>query len=178
MAFVKFNDEVFYTDDKIVTVRAGDIGVLKRLARDTPRKRSRLCTHRHVDDAVHEMLIVHEKDTYVRPHKHLGKTESFHVIQGEMDVIVFDDEGTITDVIEMGEYHSDKVFYYRLDGPRFHTVLVKSEVIVFHETTSGPFRREETLFAEWSPADSDADAVCRFVEDLKARARLMSGGRT
>ena len=57
-----------------------------------PRQRARYCTHSLVDDEVHEMVIYHKEGTYIRPHKHIGKTESFHLIDGEADVVFFDDE--------------------------------------------------------------------------------------
>lgn len=166
MKFKKFNDEVFYSGDSIVKVSRGDIYQLKQLARQTPRKRSRLCTHKGVESSLHEMLIIHEKDTYIRPHKHLRKSESFHVIKGKGDVVIFSENGAVLDLIEMSDYGQGRVFYYRLSEPLFHTVIVKSEVLVFHETTNGPFRREDMVFAEWSPNDNEEDAVHRFLKNL------------
>jgi len=162
--FRKFNDEVFYSRDSIVKVRRDDIYQLKQFARQTPRKRSRLCTHKDIESSLHEMLILHEKDTYIRPHKHLGKSESFHVIEGKADVIIFGEDGAVLDLIEMSSYSGGEVFYYRLSEPLFHTVIIRSEVVVFHETTNGPFRREDMVFAEWSPRDNEVDATDRFLE--------------
>ena len=76
------NPEVYYSDDAIVAVDDATIAELKRLAAQNPRLRSRLCTHPDPSDGLHEMLIVHHREAYVRPHKHLGKPESFHVIEG------------------------------------------------------------------------------------------------
>src|SRR4051812_15824469 len=82
MAIIKFNDEVLYSDDLIVQVERPEIEQLKKAALLNPRRRIRLCAHRNVDSTLHEMLIVHTANTYVRPHKHLNKIESFHVIEG------------------------------------------------------------------------------------------------
>ena len=169
MNLIKINDEVFYSSGGIVKVRKAEINQLKQFARKASCRRSRLCTHKDTSSLLHEMLIVHEKDIYVRPHKHLEKSELFHVIKGEVDIVVFDDEGRILDVIEMGDYASGKVFYYRLSEPFFHTVLVKSTVVVFHETTNGPFRREDTVFAEWSPDDRNTEAMQQFLKNLKRK---------
>ena len=35
------------------------------------------------------MVIFHRKNTYIRPHKHLMKTESYLVLEGEIDIILF-----------------------------------------------------------------------------------------
>ena len=50
------------------------------MAKRTNRKRIRICAHPSSKNAVHDMLIVHFRDTYVRPHKHLNKDETFHLI--------------------------------------------------------------------------------------------------
>jgi cupin fold WbuC family metalloprotein len=161
--------EVLYAAEPIVTVDAATIEALKRGAAVNPRGRIRLCAHRSVADSVHEMLIVHTRDTYVRPHKHLDKCESFHVIEGDVDVVLFDEAGGITDVIAMGSLQSGRRFYYRIADPLYHTLLIRSDVLVFHETTPGPFRREQTVFAPWAPEDGDAQAVGRFLASVETR---------
>ena len=59
MQYKVFNDEVYYTDEDIIKVSQADIALLKEKAMQNPRERVRLCSHRDVDDVVHEMLIVH-----------------------------------------------------------------------------------------------------------------------
>ena len=162
--------EVLYSLDQIVTVDQTFLDQLKRDALKNPRQRIRLCAHRSVDDRVHEMIIVHTRDTYVRPHRHIGKNESFHVIDGLVDVVVFDDAGDVTGVIPMGPVGSGKTFFYRIADPLYHTLLIRSDVIVFHEATTGPFRREETSFAPWAPDDSDPAAVAAYMQSVNARA--------
>lgn len=161
--------EVRYATDTVVLVDGRDVAALKAEALRNPRQRIRLCAHENVDSALHEMIIVHSRDTYVRPHKHFGKSESFHVIEGEVDVVLFDDDGGVTEVIQMGDARSGRPFFYRIATPIFHTLLIRSEVLVFHETTGGPFRRADTSFAPWAPADGDAVAVGGFIEKLEAR---------
>ncbi len=157
---------VFNQDDVIVVDRA-KIDELKARSLTADRQVFRLCLHPNPEAGLHEMLIVHQKDAYVKPHKHFAKSESFHVIEGELDVFLFDDSGAITRKIELGEYRSGKPFCYRLSAPVFHTVLPKSAQVVFHETTDGPFKREETLFSAWSPEEKDTAAVQRFLAGLK-----------
>ena len=166
MNFVKLNDEVLYSADRIVRVSQEDIEFLKSAARKNKRERIRLCGHRSTDDTVHEMLIVHTRATYVRPHKHFGKSESFHVIEGTADIVVFDDLGSVVDVVPMGLGGTGRNFFYRLSEPAFHTLLITSDYFVFHETTSGPFKREETHFAPWAPDEADETSVRKFVDGL------------
>ena len=169
MKFDEFNEEVFFTTETITCVGSAEIDFLKERARGNRRQRARLCAHRGADEVVHEMLIVHARDCYVRPHKHRQKSESFHVIEGELQVVIFDDAGQVVRVIRMGEFGSGGVFYYRLDEGLFHTVIPVSNWVVFHETTKGPFDRAETIFAEWAPTDEQLEEQQVFLQQLKGQ---------
>lgn len=174
----KVAPEVFYADEPVVRVAAEDVTALVAEADPMPRRRTRLCTHRSAEDRLHEMLIVHHRDAYVRAHQHLGKAESMHIISGETDLILYDDQGTVTEVIAMGDFASGKPFYYRMSDAIFHSLIIRSEWLVFHEVTSGPLRREESRFAPWAPADEDAAAVAAFLASVEEQLRrLRAAGR-
>jgi len=176
MRLKKKSNEVYQADEPIVAIGGAEIELLKQSAGQSPMKRSRICAHRQSADALHEMLIVLERGSYIRPHRHLGKSESFHFIEGEADVLIFDDKGAIADVIQMGPQASGRSFFYRLADPLFHTLIIRSERVVFHETTNGPFRKEDTIFALWSPADKDKTSVEQYLKLLiEASARFLAG---
>ena len=155
--------EVFYADEVVVRVDRED--VTSPVAWDDPilRRRKRLCMHRSAEDRLHEMLIVHHREASVRSYRHLGKAESMHIVQDETDLVLFEDAGNVTEVIGMGEFRSGRPFYYRISEPIYHSLVIRSEWLVFHEVTSGPLRREESEFAPWAPADDDAPAVQVFL---------------
>jgi len=166
------SDEVLYPDDPVVTLQWADLEEMKARAQRNPRKRIRFCSHRSPDDALHEMFIIHTDETHVRPHKHLGKAESFSVLEGAVDVILFDDDGEVTDVFPMGIRGSSKPFYYRLADPIYHTLHIKTPFLVFHEVTSGPFVREQSQFAPWAREQLDVKPYASadtetFVKALK-----------
>ena len=160
------NNEVLYTNTPTTSINCADVHLFKDLANENERQRVRLCTHLDSTDAVHEMMIIHVKGTYVPPHKHLGKSESIHIIEGIADLILFDDYGQPARLIHMGNYASGKNFYFRMNEPIFHTILIRSETLVFHESTKGPFERSDTEFAVWAPAASDITAVDCYMAKL------------
>ena len=162
--------DVFVATEPIAAVDCRDIDFLCERVEATPRRRIRLCAHQDVGDALHEMLIVLDRDTYIRPHKHLNKVESLHVIQGSADAIFFDEEGKIIQVIPLGEYGSGRRFYYRVNTPVYHTLVLRSKVFVFHETTQGPLVRSDTVFAPWSPEETDPAAACAYMDRLAGEA--------
>jgi cupin fold WbuC family metalloprotein len=161
------NEEVTFATEAVVKIGQEEIAALKRSSGTNARKRMRFCAHRDTDDQLHEMLIALACGTYIRPHKHLSKSESFHIIEGEVDVVLFDEAGTATDVIRMGDYQSGRTFYYRLSEPCYHTLLIRSETLVLHETTNGPFKPSDTTFAPWAPDESDPVSVADFMNHLE-----------
>jgi cupin fold WbuC family metalloprotein len=162
----RINEEVLYATSDPFNLGQSDIDRLKSMAGETARQRSRLCTHKDAGDGLHEMFIVHTRGAYVRPHRHLGKIEAFYMLEGALDMVVFNTDGDITSVIEMGAYGSGLPFYHRIDGPLSHTMLIKSEQVVFHEVTSGPFVRADTEFPAWAPEESDQREVELFLDGL------------
>ena len=174
MKTVEINEEVLYVTDDIVEVTADDIAWLKQKASSNARKRIRICAHRDVVDRSHEMLIVHTKGVYTRPQKHLTTAESFHVVEGVADVVIFTDTGDIERVVPMGEYGSGRALFCRIDRPLFHSLIVRSDYFVFKETKNGPYRPEESVFASWSPEEGHVEAVREFM----VRLRKAVDGRT
>jgi cupin fold WbuC family metalloprotein len=167
MKYTTVNEEVLVSLDPVTRVDHRDIAWLKARAAKNQRKTVRLCAHRSVDDPVHEMLIVHSKGARVRPHKHPNKSESFHIIEGKLDIVVFDDSGGVVDVINMGDYPSGERFFWRLSESYYHTVIPRSDVVVFHETTNGPFERSTSnVGAPWSPEETDLAGLERYLAEL------------
>jgi cupin fold WbuC family metalloprotein len=161
------DEETIFVEDRIVRVTPADLRSLKERCLQNRRKRIRLCVHPSLDDRIHEMLIILSRETYIRPHIHQGKSESFHMIEGSLDVVVFDEHGNILDVVELGDCATDRTLFYRLSDPHYHMPLIRSEIVLFHETTNGPFRREDSLFAPWAPDESDKKEARTFMEKLE-----------
>lgn len=171
MTLIKQNEHVFLTDDSFTRIDRKDIEFLKKQSKLTNRKRARICAHKENDDIVHEMLIAFHSDSYIHPHKHVNKTESFHILEGVVDIIIFDDEGEIRDVIELGEPESGKAFFYRLTNDMFHTLLIKTEYLVLHEVTNGPFDRSQTILADFAPDKDNVKEVSEYTSKLKSLIR-------
>lgn len=138
--------EVLYGTAELVSLSLSDLEELKDLALKNHRKRARICTHHGPGDLLHEMFIVHTRETVIPVHKHLDRTESLTVLHGRVDLVLFHDDGKIRETVAMGEIGSGLPFYYRLSDPIFHTLRVRSPLLVFFEATTGPFRKDGTVF--------------------------------
>jgi cupin fold WbuC family metalloprotein len=174
MPFKKISAEVCVSDEDIVKVGPTEIALLKQSLEMAPRGRVRLCAHSSPSDRLHEMIIALAQSTYVRPHKHANKSESFHVISGLADITMLDNQGNIIEVIPLGEPGSGRPFFYRLQRPIFHTLLIRSEVFIIHEVTNGPFAAEDTVFADWAPDEGDDAAAKAYIRALSASVAQLS----
>lgn len=161
------SSEVCLSNQDIISMRYSNIDELKKIADQNFRRRVRFCSHSSASEPVHEMVIVHPQYAYVRPHKHLGKSESMLVMEGEVDYIIFDDTGNLKNLVSMGDYRSGKPFYQSIRTDLYHTLIIHSPWLVFLETTKGPFLREDTIFAPWSPDDSDSSSIKAFLNRYK-----------
>ena len=144
---------VFNNEADILTVGADWVSRLKTEASLAPRRRARLCMHQSTEDSVQEMVIVFCQDALVRPHRSLDKTESIHVVEGELKMIFFDDQGSVTQRFDMGPVSSGKTFVTRLSASPWYAYVPLTDFLVLHETTRGPFDSSGSAFPEWAPED-------------------------
>ena len=160
------SDEVFLSTQRLFSISKSDIQNLVEIAKSTKRNRVRYCSHNDALEVVQEMFIVHPFEAYVRPHKHIDKIESILVLDGEVDYVIFEDNGEVKEVVSMGDYRSGKSFYQSVRADYYHTLLIRSEWLVFLEITKGPFNKNETIFSEWSPQEEDIVKVKEFQQQL------------
>jgi cupin fold WbuC family metalloprotein len=160
----KINDEVFLATDEIVRLDYRAVEFIKEKAASNLRGRARICAHKDAQDRLHEMVIAIRSDSYIRPHRHHNKVESFHLIEGCADIAILSDEGTILDVVKLSKDHC---FYYRLDTSHYHTLIIHSPILVIHEITNGPFDVSAADFALFSPADHDKTKSDEYMLALK-----------
>lgn len=112
------------------------------------------------------MLIVASSESYIRPSKHLGKDESTHIVEGAADLVFFDENGAVTQVVPLGDLSSGRRFYCRIPAALYHALLIRSPLLVFHEATHGPFQKSDTVFPSWAPAEEDSAAVQEYMASL------------
>jgi cupin fold WbuC family metalloprotein len=167
---------IYYAAEPVV-VSAATIAFLKERAAANPRKRSALCTHPSATAAQHDMLMVQHRSCYGRPHWHLGRSEAFHVLEGEVVLAIYAASGKLIDAMRMSSPGSGAPFYYRVPAETIHGTIIHSEWLVFHETTLGPFDRSTTAFPTWAPDGSDAAATAAFVRATSSAVDALLAAR-
>jgi cupin fold WbuC family metalloprotein len=175
MTLIRQSPDLYLAAGPICTIGAEDVALIKAAAMESPKGRARIIAHPSVDDALHEMVIALRSDSYIRPHKHPGKSEAFHLIEGAVDVVVFDDCGEIREVVRLAAGNGSGAFYYRMSTPFFHTLLIRSNILVVHEITNGPFVPGGAVFAAFAPEEGNGAAASRYLDQLDRRVRAAAG---
>jgi cupin fold WbuC family metalloprotein len=159
---------IFYASRPFALFDSVIVGFLKERANVDPKRRARVCAHPSPDADQHDMLIVSCRDTYVAPHRHRSKSESFHIAEGEATLLLFSDDGAQVERIRMGPLGSGRPFLYRMPSRQYHSLSIDSEQLVFVESTKGPFRPEDMENAPWAPDPRDVQAGLAFIAGLRA----------
>ena len=148
-------------------VSAKQLSALSDEAKNSKRKRSHLNTHPGPDAAVQRLFIAMEPDTYIRPHRHpqAEKWEFFVLINGEIDVIIFDDSGAVSDRIELS---STAMRTVELEPNTWHSYVCKKRGSVALEVKEGAYITTAAGdFANWAPAE-DADGAEEYLAWLNS----------
>ncbi len=169
---IRKSAEVYVTPGPIASIGAEEVEFLRREAAGSPKGRVRINIHPDNADLLHEMIIAIRPDSYIRPHKHPGKSEAFHVVYGEVDIVVFKDDGSILEIVPLAASGAGKAFYYRMSKPYFHTLLIRSDILVVHEITNGPFVKDGSVFGTFAPGeDAESGVIRAWQDELTDRAR-------
>jgi len=124
----------------------------------------RICLHDGPDAAFHEMINLEHRGKYYRPHQHISKGESYHVIEGSMGAFIFDESG---EVLDANLLTPEKNFLYRVGVGSFHAVMPVSDLLIYHESKPGPFLRQgDSIFPDWAPDGDDPEEVAAFNKKL------------
>jgi cupin fold WbuC family metalloprotein len=169
---IKKSTEVYMAPGPIASIGPDEIAFLRREVAENAKGRVRINLHPENADTLHEMFIAIRPDSYIRPHKHPNKSEAFHIVYGEVDIVVFEDDGSIKEIVPLAASGGKKAFYYRMSQPYFHTLIIRSDLLVVHEITNGPFIKDGTLFGSFAPHEDDGlDAITAWQNQLAERAR-------
>jgi len=142
---------VYHNTDSILVVWEDWLSLLKKEATDAPRSRARLCLHESAEDSIQEMIIVFCRDAQIKPHRTMGKSESLSVIEGELRMLMFDDDGNVTSTTDMGPPASGKPFITRLSSGPWYTYVPLTDHLVILEYSQGPFDASASESPAWAP---------------------------
>lgn len=139
-------------------------------ARVNPRLRQHHNIHESYDEPCQRLLNAMEPGSYIQPHRHLlcPKIELFFVVRGLMALIIFSDDGAITNIHPLSA--TGDTVGMEIPPGVWHSLVSLEKGSVFLEVKPGPF---EPLTgkdrAPWAPAEGTAEAA-RYLDELTAMA--------
>jgi cupin fold WbuC family metalloprotein len=134
-------------------------------ATSSPRGRTHFNIHSSPADPVQRFIVVANRQSYVRPHRHLSKAELALVLRGQIDVVTFDEHGRVTARHIVGGNTGS--FGYETPRETWHTLIPGADGTSFLEIKEGPYDPATVVeFASWAPAEGDR-AVPGFMEWLR-----------
>lgn len=118
----------------------------------TERRRLNYNIHESLSDPIQRLFVAAGLNSYFRPHFHPGKSEFAIVLQGQFDILLFDEEGVVTERVSAGP--GADIFALEIPADCYHTWLPMAEPSVFFEVKQGPYDPSTSLtFAPWSPEE-------------------------
>lgn len=133
---------------------------LSEKARSASRLRMNHNFHLSGQASCHRLLNAIEPGSYIMPHRHLdpNKDETFVIIRGKLGVIIFDDNGNITETALLVAGTDQSVA--NILNARYHTAVSLQPGTIFFEAKSGPYLPlSEQEKAGWAPLDNDNNAL-------------------
>jgi cupin fold WbuC family metalloprotein len=131
----------------------------------SPRKRAHHNVHASSDDRVQRFFVAADRGTYIRPHRHLTRSELAIAVRGRFDVVVFDESGRVIERGAVGE--GTPGLGYETSLGTWHTLIAQSDGSTFLEIKEGPYDPKTAAeFAPWAPPEGDP-AVGAYLDWLR-----------
>ena len=70
------------------------------------------------------------------------------ILQGSANLIIFDGKGNIKKKVLLSD-RKNGINFYRMNKSMFHSLIVKSKYLIFHELTKGTFIKKNMIIAKW-----------------------------
>jgi len=144
---------------------------LKQLAQVAGQVNVRLCLHQSPVADFHDMLILEwPQRRYYRPHRHLNKAETIHLIEGDAAALIFDDNGELQNGYRLSNGENSLL---RIGDACWHALLPLSQPVLYHEAKKGPFLgAADAEYPSWAPDGSNAQQATDYLQQLQRRAGL------
>jgi len=123
---------------------------------------------------LHEMLIVLTAATYVRPHRHHKKSESFMSVEGALSVVVLDDGWAGARAHPAGRVRLGEAILLPLAEAGLPHDHGRDALGRHSETDHGPFDRADRSTRSGRPSEEEEEAGRRLPADTGRRTRSVS----
>ncbi|MDE5710565.1 WbuC family cupin fold metalloprotein [Bacteroides sp.] len=134
-------------------------------AKESDRLRMNYNFHETMDAPVHRMLNALEPGTYLPPHRHSDKEETYLVLRGSLLAFFYDEKGNVTEKVCLNPLEGR----YGLEIPSgvWHSIIALESGTVIFEIKKGPYQPlSPEDMASWAPASDDVESVKAFMKRM------------
>lgn len=159
----------WFSKSDTIGITAGLLSEMKAVAQKLNAD-LRVCLHKNPEAAYHDMIILQHRKNFYRPHKHLNKGETWHILEGRLASFVFDENGGIADARCLSP---NSTFLYRIGNDKYHVGIPISDIVIFHESKPGPFlASSDSIFPNWAPDGSNDKQAQDYRDSLLNKLTL------
>ena len=159
-------------ENDILEIGNRDLNLIRNDKQTDQRFCNRLCAHTDSDALLHQMIISHDKDTYIEPHRVKNSGEgSYLILEGALILFTFSDSGSPERAIRLSSYDQNESFLCWLPSLKFRTQIFLENTI-FIETRLGPFRESEKEIASWAPNKNNIELTKDYLRSLSKHSEV------
>ena len=132
---------------------------LSEQAQASDRKRAHFNLHKSLDEDIHRLCMGAEPGTFIRPHRHFDcdKWELFSILRGKIVVLLFADDGTVLNRVEMTAGGDNCVI--EIPANCWHAFASMESGSIVMEVKRGPY--QPPVADDWlagTPSEGEAGA--------------------
>ncbi|MDR0895494.1 MAG: WbuC family cupin fold metalloprotein [Prevotellaceae bacterium] len=136
-----------------------------RQAQASPRLRMNYNLHESLSAPIQRLLNALEPDTYLPPHRHPDKTETYLMVRGSLLAFFYDDQGNVTEWAHLS--HAAENYGLEIPANTWHSIISLEPGTIIFEVKAGPYLPlAPNDIPAWAPANTPA-SIAEF------RAKLM-----
>lgn len=134
----------------------------------SPRRRSNFNVHTSYSDRVQKLFIHIQANSYIRPHRHVAsaKNEFFIVVSGSVRVVIFNNDGGVTEVVNLGE--ESQWFACEITPYEWHTVICTGKEAIIFEVKEGPFDAKKAKEFPYGAPEEGSQIATTYMEQIRA----------
>lgn len=143
-------------------ITPAQLAELAQQAEQAPRRRAHRLLHQSHAEVVQRLLIAVASHSYFRPHRHPAAVpwEMLLPLQGELDLLLFDEDGQIESRHRLGG--DQGLALVDVPAQRWHSLYCPRPCLLL-EIKPGPYVPERYVeFAPWAPAEESPQVADYF----------------
>ena len=102
----------------------------------------RINLHSNPKVKYHDMILLQQRGTEIKIHKHFLGGETIHLMYGRLKIFIFNEKGNIIKSTILDKNN----LIFRIPDNYYHSIRILSKYSIYHENKSGPFNSASNIY--------------------------------